>query len=147
MAVRACLGGAIAVAAATLAGCHAHGASGLDHGVTVSFSRSPLALSTAQLSVQNGSSDAVCLGPASFQPGAFVVKSSKGVENSSAPSATALAAACLPLAAGGHMSQSVDVGQGHSRYAMQTGSVCYNYDFGPSAPGAAAWHATGQICE
>jgi hypothetical protein len=45
------------------------------------------------------------------------------------------------------MTQTVDVGQGHSRWAMQTGAVCYNYGFGPSAAGAAAWHAAGQICE
>jgi hypothetical protein len=133
----------MALLAAALAGCHAHGASGLDHGVTVSFTRSPADLSTVQLSFQNNSPDPVCLGSGSFQPAAFVVKSGQTVENSSA--AAAPAAACIPLPAGGHLSQSVAVGQGHSRYEMQTGSVCYNYGFDPATPGA--WHAAGQICE
>lgn len=134
---------ALTLLAGALCGCHAHGASGLDHGVSVAFTRSPVSLSTVELSFQNGSPDPVCLSSASFQPSAFVVKTSAGTEGS--PATAASTSGCLPLAPGGRISQSVDAGQAHSRLTMQTGSVCYNYAFA-SASGS-AWHAAGQICE
>lgn len=133
-----------ALLASALAACHAHGASGIDHGVTVAFTRSPANLSTVQLSFQNASPEPVCFDPAPFQPGAFVVKTDHGVVKS-VSSPIPVSVGCVTLAPGGQLSEAVDAGQGFSRLELQTGAVCYNYAFrGAASP---AWQASGQVCE
>lgn len=130
--------------AAGLAACHAHGASGDAHGVTVAFTRSPTSPSSSQLSFQNGSPDPVCLAAAAFDTSNFTVKTSHGVETSAAP-VPPPSDACITLAPGARLVRTVDVGQWHSRLAIQAGSFCYNYAF--HGTGAAPWTAAGQVCE
>jgi hypothetical protein len=141
---RACSAAVAVLLASALAACHAHGASGVDHGVTVAFTRSPANLSSVQLSFQNASSEPVCLDPPPFQSAAFDAKTDHGVEKSITP-ALPSSGGCVTLAPGGRLSQTVDAGAGHSRWAEQTGAFCYNYAFHGTA--AAAWQAAGQVCE
>ena len=141
---RACSAVAAALLTCALAACHAHGASGVDHGVTVAFTRSPANLSTVQLSFQNASPEPVCFDPAPFQQAAFVVKTDHGVEKSITPALPA-SGGCVTLAPGGQLSQAVDAGGGFSRLELQTGAFCYNYAF--RGTGAPAWQAAGQVCE
>jgi hypothetical protein len=139
----------VLIAGSALVGCHAHGdtaVSTIDHGVTIAFTRHMTAMSTAQLSFKNGSSEAVCLNPSSFDPASFTVKTDKGMVKSITPAA-ATTAACAVLAPGAEQSRSVEAGQGFSRLELQTGAVCYNYAFSQSPAGPAAWQAAGTICE
>jgi len=132
-----------------LAGCHVHSfgaVSTVDHGVTISFTRSVASLSTAQLSFKNGSPGPVCLSPSSFDPSSFTVKMDTGMVKSIVPM-TPTSAACSVLAPGAEQSRSVESGQGFSRAEEQTGAVCYNYAFSQSPAGPAAWQASGTICE
>jgi hypothetical protein len=136
-------------AAATLAGCHAHGNQGVttvDHGVTVTFTRHMTDISTVELSFKNATPDAVCLAPASFDPASFSVKTDKGIMPSRTPLSPA-SAACGVLAPGAEQSRSVDAGEGFSRLDLQTGAVCYRYAFSQSPAGPTAWQAAGMICE